>query len=180
MKSSYIQNHFGDLFKTLVKINKPKKIIEFGCLEGYSASCILAGLKENGGPFDFTVYDLFENYAYNHAEFKPVSEKFPEIKFIKMDYYKSELALSKESVDFMHIDISNTGETYRLFTQKYFPLLSPGGIAVLEGGSMERDNYEWMVKYNKPKIVPFLQSIKGKFNFIVLEPFPSVTVFVKN
>ena len=32
---------------------------------------------------------------------------------------------------------------------------------MLEGGSVERDSVDWMVKYNKPKINDYLISIKN-------------------
>jgi len=35
--------------------------------------------------------------------------------------------------------------------------MKKGGVILLEGGSLERDNTEWMVKYNKPKIRPIIR-----------------------
>ena len=43
---------------------------------------------------------------------------------------------------------------------------------IFEGGTEERDNIEWMLKYNKTPI----NSIKEEINYVVLnESFPSVS-----
>lgn len=179
MRSSYIDNNYGELFKALVKMYQPKAVVEFGCLDGYSSSFILQGLKENGQSFNFKVFDLFEDYPYKHGNFTELKNQFPEIEFQKADYYKSSNMFSDNSIDFLHIDVSNTSESYETFINEYYSKLKTKGIAILEGGSNERDLCEWMVKYEKPKINSFLKTLQGKFNFIVLEPFPSVTIFTK-
>ena len=180
MHSSYIENNFGELFTTLVKLYKPTNILEFGCLEGYSTNAILEGLKFNGKSFKFRAMDLFEDYPFHHASFSVLVQKFPEVDFIKADFYKSDHLIAQQTVDFMHIDISNTAVTFQVFMEKYFGKLKPGGVAVLEGGSRERDEIEWMNKYKKPKIKPYLQSLAGKYNFITFSPYPSITLFVKD
>ena len=44
----------------------------------------------------------------------------------------------------------------------------------------ERDNVEWMVKYKKPKINSFLQTIKDNYRYQIVEKFPSITIFYKD
>ena len=64
--------------------------------------------------------------------------------------------------------------------QNYLPKLSENGILLLEGGSIERDNVEWMNKYNKPLINPVIQKyINDNFNIQVIGAFPSVTIIRK-
>ena len=46
---------------------------------------------------------------------------------------------------------------------------------ILEGGSEERDNINWMIKYNKTKIQPIIK----KNNIKVIGSFPSITLFKK-
>lgn len=179
MHSSYIKNNFGELFTSMVKVYKPTNILEFGCLEGYSTSAILEGLKFNGKSFKFQAMDLFEDYPFHHANFGDLVKKFPEVDFVRADFYKSDHLIEPQAIDFMHIDVSNTALTFQVFVEKYFSKLKPGGIAVLEGGSKERDEIEWMNKYKKPKIHPYLQTLRGKFEFLVITPFPSVTIFVR-
>ena len=50
---------------------------------------------------------------------------------------------------------------------------------IMEGGSEERDNVEWMIKYNKPKITPVLQKYSNSVKIEVLEDFPSITLIRK-
>ena len=50
----------------------------------------------------------------------------------------------------------------------------------MEGGSDERDNIEWMNKYNKPKIKPVLQEFASKFNIKTIGNMPSITLITKN
>ena len=57
--------------------------------------------------------------------------------------------------------------------------ISEGGLIILEGGSKERDNIEWMKKFNFLKIKPILDKIKNKYKVHVLEPFPSLTIIKK-
>jgi hypothetical protein len=55
-------------------------------------------------------------------------------------------------------------------------------VIVLEGGSHERDNVDWMLQYRKPAIVPALGVIARAYpewSLSVLEPFPSLTIAVK-
>ena len=57
--------------------------------------------------------------------------------------------------------------------------ISNNGIVILEGGSEERDNFEWMKKFNFPKIKPVIDNIKSKYEVHVLQPFPSMTLIKK-
>ena len=53
--------------------------------------------------------------------------------------------------------------------------MSENGIMIMEGGSEQRDNVEWMIKYNKPKIQPVIK----KYGLNVVGTFPSITI-IKN
>ena len=50
---------------------------------------------------------------------------------------------------------------------------------ILEGGSEERDNVEWMNKYNKPKIQPVLKKYDNDVIITVLNDYPSLTLIKK-
>ena len=73
MKSSYIINHYGDLIKSLIAINKPKNIIEIGVLDGYSSLIIASTIKKLKLKSKFDSYDLFENYQFNSSRYEDVS-----------------------------------------------------------------------------------------------------------
>ena len=49
----------------------------------------------------------------------------------------------------------------------------------MEGGSEERDNCDWMIKYNKPKIREVLAEYSDKLEIKVFSEFPSITL-IKN
>ena len=63
--------------------------------------------------------------------------------------------------------------------QKYLPKLSENGVMLLEGGSIERDNVEWMNLYNKPKINPVIKKYEDNLNIQIIGSFPSITVVRK-
>jgi hypothetical protein len=50
---------------------------------------------------------------------------------------------------------------------------------ILEGGSDERDNVEWMIKYNKPKINPVVEKYSYEYKIKIIKKFPSITI-IKN
>jgi len=177
MRSSYRANRYGPLFAALVRTHRPRNVVEFGCLEGYSTHHILRALEANGGSFEFRVFDLFEDYPFRHAEYAKLVRLFPEVRFTRADYYGSAGLFEDGSIDLLHIDVSNTADTFRTFVSDYFRKLKNGGIAILEGGSAERDEVAWMVAYGKPRIAPFLAGLRGRHEFVVIEAFPSVTLF---
>jgi hypothetical protein len=74
--------------------------------------------------------------------------------------------------DFLHLDISNTGETIN----KLFNSINVNNkIIVFEGGSIERDNIEWMVKYRKQPMNPLL----AKYNCELLtDKFPALSIHI--
>ena len=57
--------------------------------------------------------------------------------------------------------------------------LSKQGICILEGGSESRDNVYWMKEYDKPRIIPVLESISKDFYVYTIEEDPSMT-FIMN
>lgn len=90
--SSYRENNLGkDLYDAVLK-HKPKKIIEFGCLYGYSTIAMAMALDEIGEGV-IHGYDLFESYIYTHSAHKHTSKELLEkkglayyIEAIKMDF----------------------------------------------------------------------------------------------
>ena len=77
-----------------------------------------------------------------------------------------------EDFDLLHVDISNNGNTLVELSIKCFNQLKQGKHILFEGGSIERDNVEWMVRYNKQPI----NSIKSLINYNILsEKFPSIS-----
>lgn len=175
--SSYNQSklEYGDIFKVITLLYKPKKIIEFGILNGYS----LENLYNKD--CDIEAYDIFEEFVGNKANYEEIVEKFKDKDNIKIcygDYYKKFSELEDNSIDLIHIDIANDGDVYRFAIKNYFRKLTKNGILLLEGGSEERDNVYWMTKYKKTKINNYLEELKktNKYDILVLNKFPSLTI----
>ena len=171
--SSYKQNNYGTLFSCLTKIYKPSTIVEIGILEGYSLSCFCKAAPSNA---TIRAYDIFDRFPYHHASYEKLRSSFGEEIIQRGDFWDLHKQL-KPDIDFLHIDIANDGNIYEHCFRHYLPLVSPGGLILLEGGSQERDNYYWMKQFDKRPIRSVLNSPEWlDLNFIVLDPFPSLTI----
>jgi len=169
--SSYTLNNIGKTIYDIVRKLKPKKVIEFGALYGYSAICIGQALRDNGFGKLIT-YDIFEKYKYKHSD--------RDILLNNLKFYKLTDIVSVEFGDFYdfikggfefdmaHIDISNTGEIIEKVIKAY-----PDKTILFEGGSKERDNNEWMVKY-KAKTINHIQKE------ILNDKYPSISLIKNN
>lgn len=185
MKSSYKKNNYGDLFTSLVKIHKPSICVEYGLLDGYSTIHIAEGLKQNSKGHLFS-FDIFEDFEFNHANYDNIVNNvslFELDNFVTIDkgnfYDPFEFRKFKiNSIDFMHVDVANTGETIDCFCKSWWKRISFGGIVVFEGGSILRDSeIEWMK--NKKPISNFNKIIGQFFNYTVINSYPSITLLTK-
>lgn len=178
IRTSYQNNdlNYGDIITTITKCILPKKIVEIGILDGYSLSKFI----ENS-PDDTIIeaYDLFEEFNGNHANKEYITEKFNQHSNVKIRYgnfYNLHESIGN-NIDILHIDIANNGDVLDFVIKNYFNLMSKNSVIIFEGGSTERDNIEWMNKYNKPKIVPVIEKlIKLGYNVSVLGKMPSITI----
>ncbi len=191
--SSYKKNNYGDVFYNMVKENKPTCLVELGVLHGYSTTFMAKALKENkrimGISGHLNAYDLFEDYPFKHGTKTSVEGVLKKealddfVTISKGDAFVIHGAYTDNSVDFLHVDISNTGQIVRDIIKMWHRKIRPGGIIVFEGGSAERDNIEWMKKYNKPPIRKELATnpiIAEHYTYIGYAPFPSITMLIKH
>jgi predicted O-methyltransferase YrrM len=169
IESSYKYNNLGKTLYDYVLYEKPEVIIDFGVLEGYSTIALAMGCRENGKG-KVKVYDLFEDYEYNHSQFDRLIRNIKE--YGLLDYVEIEKknffdwVKDPEPFDLMHVDISNTGDIVDLIWDN----LHGKGTVLFEGGSEQRDHVGWVLKYNKK---PIRQS---KALFEVINPlFPSLS-----
>lgn len=177
--SSYKENNYDLVFESLVCAVRPKKIVEIGILDGYSLQAMARAAKNDCLLYG---YDLFDDYEYKHArinDIKTIFSKYENVLIKKADYRQIYEFHDDESIDILHIDISNTGDTYQFCLDNYMSKISNDGIVILEGGSEERDNFEWMEKFNFPKIKPVIDNIKSEYGVHVLQAFPSMTLIKK-
>lgn len=177
MKSSYIENRLDHVFRTLCAVIKPKSIVEFGILDGYSLKTFIESTDDD---CNITACDLFDEFPYNAANWDTINEKYGDKATIKkMNFYQGPMYIIDNSVDIIHIDIANDADVFKFAIDNYLPKIKDGGALVFEGGSKERDEVYWMNDYNKPKINPYLESIKDEYDITIIEDFPSVTIIKK-
>lgn len=186
MDSSYALNNYGQVFMAIVDAFKPHMVVELGCLHGYSTKHIAEGMKRNGiGSMD--VFDLFEDYPFKHGTQTEVQKMLDENKYSfvrlhKQDAFEVYKQYANASVSLVHVDLSNTGDTVKKIMEQWHDKLVHGGIILFEGGSGDRDQIEWMRKYNKPSIKTELETnaiIRDNYIFATYFKYPSLTMLLK-
>ena len=180
MRTSYNKNdiNYGDLIESVTFSLQPKSIVEIGILDGFSLEKFINNSNYNTSIF---AYDLFDKFNGNHANKDFLIEKFKNnsnVSILEGDFFH--LYKNIDNIDIIHIDIANNGDILEFTLQYYLNKLSKNGIILFEGGSIERDNVEWMNKYNKPKINPIIKKYQDlNYNIKVFGNFPSITIIKK-
>jgi len=122
-------------------------------------------------------YDIFEEFNGNHAQKDKLISLFKDYDNVSINYGDFyEVHKTINNVDIIHIDIANNGDVYEYAVKNYLPKLSDNGILLMEGGSKERDNIEWMIKYNKPKMQPIIEKYRNLCKIKVIGKMPSLTI----
>jgi len=177
MNSSYkFKIDFGDIISTITFLRKPKKIVEFGILEGFS---LMRFVENSSNTASIDAYDIFEKFNGNHAvkdKLDNIFNQYTNVNIQEGDFYEGFKNYPDKSIDILHIDIANNGDIYKFVFDHYIQKIADNGIILMEGGSYKRDNIEWMIKYNKPKIQPVIERYKDKYNIKVIGEFPSLTI----
>lgn len=197
MRSSYINNNFGELLKQYVIAWQPANFVELGILDGYSTLNIARGIKElhklRGYKSRLDAYDLFDDYTFKHGE-KAEVEALMELEGVS-DYVNIKKGNAYEvhenypvpcdgtrGIEFLHIDISNTGGTIKKLMDLWHPKIGARGLVMIEGGSEERDNVDWMNKYGMLSIKQEIESnpiINKFYMYGTYFEFPSMTVLLR-
>lgn len=183
------------MIRALIKVTSPRCCVEVGVLDGFSTIIIGHTLKELSkgknleGNHGFFAYDLFEQYTYTNSKYTDVKSRIDQfglnefVELRKKDLFEAVNDFEHESIDFIHIDVSNTGEIINNVINSWDPKISPGGLLLFEGGSPLRDEVSWMNHYKKDKIVPVINSnvtLNTNYTSLVLHPYPSMMVCCKN
>lgn len=170
---------YSDIFKTILFGREIKNVVEIGLLDGFS----LETLSKNTSPSTrINAYDIFDEFNGNHASFEFLIDKFKDDKKVSIqygDFYSLCETFEDKSIDVLHVDIANNGNVIKFIFENYMSKLSDSAILIIEGGSEERDNVEWMIKYEKPKIKPVLDEYKEQYNIMTIGTIPSITVIAK-
>jgi len=181
LPSSYKQNNLGVVLRDLVIRYKPSKIIEFGVLHAYSSIHMAQGLQQNLNRGHIIACDLWGKYDYNHTTMDVAQKNIDDarlshyVTFWQADYYQ--WLENPCKFNLLHLDLSNDGDIIEQTLTKLAPQIDAGAVIIFEGGSKERDNVDWMKKYNKRPINP----LQKKFGFEILdERFPSISIATKS
>jgi len=177
MKSSYNTNiNYGDLLSFITWNKHPSSIVEIGILEGFSLKTFCDFSNET---CNIEAYDIFQEFNGNGANKELLQDTFKDESKAIINYgnfYNLKDKFQDNSIDILHIDIANNGDVYNYVFEHYISKIRKDGVIILEGGSRERDEVEWMNKYNKPKIVPVLEKYKKNYNIITIGETPSITI----
>jgi hypothetical protein len=160
-------------------------IVECGILDGFSLETIYSNFSSLAH-FSVDAYDIFDKFNGNHAkrdflDVKFTKDKYPNLKIQDGDFYKVYKKYEDQSIDILHVDIANNGDTYQFVFDRYMSKMKKNGIILLEGGSEERDNIEWMKKYDKPKIKPIIEKYQQQpiYSIKTFGKIPSLTLVQK-
>jgi len=177
--SSYQYFDLGKIIYDTILTYKPLKIVEFGCYKGYSTAVMGMALKSLGRG-KITCYDLWDKYQFTHTTLNDTISNIEPynvldyIEFKQLDFYQ--WLESPEQFDLLHIDIGNTGDIIKKVYDATKSQIDTGSIILFEGGSLDRDNVDWMLKYNCTPI----NDIKSYVNYNILSNyFPSLSIIKK-
>ena len=140
MASGHLQ---GRLLKMLVRMIRPKNILEVGTFSGYSAICMAEGLEEGGMVYTYEINDEQEDFTRPWIENSPVADK---IRFIIGDAIKEAPKLGIEfDMAFIDGDKREYPDYYRML------MGGGGGKALVHSGSiLIADNILWSGKIVEP------------------------------
>lgn len=123
MASGHLQ---GRLLKMLVRMVRPKNILEVGTFSGYSAICMAEGLDEGGTVYTYEIDDELEDFTRPWIEGSPVAER---IRFIIGDAI-IEAPMLGVTFDMAFID--GDKRTYVEAYEMALRVLRPGGFILAD------------------------------------------------
>lgn len=123
MASGHLQ---GRLLKMIVKMIRPKNILEVGTFSGYSAICMAEGLEDGGRLYTFEINDEMEDFTRSWINGSSVAEK---IEFIIGD---ANVEAPKLGIEFDMAFIDGDKRTYLETYETVLRLLRPGGFILAD------------------------------------------------
>jgi len=153
VRSSYKSNvTFGEVIGAVCFALAPRRIAEFGVLDGFSLRALSASSPPDAA---ILAVDLFDGFTGNHAHEDRIRRDFSgdaKVTVQRGNFWDAPGTLrsfpggSGGGFDLIHVDVANTADEFEFAATHLAPLLSPGGVLVMEGGSAERDAVPWMAK----------------------------------
>lgn len=123
MASGHLQ---GRLLKMLVRMVRPKNILEVGTFSGYSAICMAEGLDEGGMVYTYEINDELEDFTRPWIEGSPVADR---IRFIIGDAVKEAPRLG---IEFDMAFIDGDKRTYTEAYEMALKVLRPSGFLLAD------------------------------------------------
>ena len=123
MASGHLQ---GRVLKMLVRMIRPKNILEIGTFSGYSDICLAEGLEEGGMVYTFEINDEQEDFTRPWIEQSAVADK---IRFIIGDAMTE---APKLGVEFDMAFVDGDKRTYMESYEMVLSLLRPGGFILAD------------------------------------------------
>ena len=123
MASGHLQ---GKLLKMLVRMVRPKNILEVGTFSGYSAICMAEGLDEGGTVYTYEIDDELEDFTRPWIEGSPVADR---IRFIIGD------AIIEAPILGVTFDMAFIDGDKRTYVEAYemaLKVLRPGGFILAD------------------------------------------------
>ena len=174
--SPYKKNNLGKSLYEVVMDLKPKKIVEFGVLYGYSTISMAEALKAlNQGKI--FAYDLWDDFSGEHTTIDVAQKNINDYQVAELvTLGKKDLAdwlLEPEPFDLVHIDVLNTGDTIVAAYKGLEEMLKKGSAILFEGGTLERDLVDWMIKGHKTP----MNIVKDDIGYEVIDVrFPGLSI----
>ena len=123
MASGHLQ---GRLLKMLVKMIRPKNILEIGTFSGYSAISMAEGLDDDGRLYTYEINDEMEDFTRPWIEGSEVADK---IEFIIGDALTE---APKLGIAFDMVFMDGDKRTYRDCYEMVMSVLKPGGFILAD------------------------------------------------
>ena len=123
MASGHLQ---GRLLRMLVRMIRPKNILEVGTFSGYSAICMAEGLEDGGKVYTYEINDEQEDFTRPWIEGSPVAGK---IEFIIGDAITE---APKLGVVFDMAFIDGDKRTYKETYEMALGVVRPGGFILAD------------------------------------------------
>ena len=116
----------GRMLKMLVRMIRPKNILEVGTFSGYSAICMAEGLDEGGKVWTFEINDEMEDFTRPWIENSPVADK------IDFRIGDANIEAPKLGITFDLAFVDGDKRTYVETYEMVLRLLRPGGYIIAD------------------------------------------------
>ena len=124
MSSGHLQ---GRLLKMLVRMARPRRILELGTFGGYASQCLAEGMKAGGELHTIEICDELEDFIRRHLEDSPVRDR---IHLHFGDAAETVRQWAEGSFDMAFIDANK--REYCAYYRMVLPLVRPGGFIIAD------------------------------------------------